>query len=172
MNSKFITDIFNDTYTSIKKGIKSIYYITRLESTIMSLYLSYMSYINYNYIGIITVCITNLIILIRLINYNHKNEKYINNNTNKKVLIKEEEKIKNINNTDILLILKDRLKDMLKSNTLINIINPFYVIRYKILYKLFLQVFLILVFGYLSYFDVKHVLFLPFIIQYYIDIII
>ena len=172
MNSKFITDIFNDAYTSIKRGSTSIYYITRLESTIMSLYLSYMSYINYNYIGILSVCITNLIILIRLINYNHKNEKYINNNTNKKVLIKEEEKIKNINNTDILLILKDRLKDMLKSNTLINIINPFYVISYKTLYKLFLQVFLILVFGYLSYFNIKHVLFLPFIMQYYIDIII
>ena len=60
MNSKFITDIFNDTYTSIKRGIKSIYYITRLESTIMSLYLSYMSYINYNYIGILTVCITSI----------------------------------------------------------------------------------------------------------------
>lgn len=172
MNSKLLTDIVNDTYKSIKRGVISIYHITRLESTILSIYLSYLSFFTYNYIGILSICIVNLIILTRLNNYNHTNSKCISikKKINRNVLIKEEEIIKNINNTDILLILKDRLKILLKSNPLINIFNPLSVINYKILYKLFLQVFLILIFGYISYFDIKHIILLPFIIQYYIDI--
>lgn len=171
MNSKLLTDIYNDTYKSIKRGVISIYHITRLESTLLSLYLSYLSFFNYNYIGILSICIVNLIILTRLNNYNHNITIKKNKKRKDKLVVKEEEIIKNINNTDILLILKDRLKMLLKLNPLINIFNPVSVISYKILYKLFLQIFLILIFGYISYFDIKHIIFLPFIIQYYIDII-
>lgn len=170
MNSKVLPDIINDTYISIKKGILHIYNVTRMESFILSLYLSYMSYIEYNYIGILTVCFLNLFILPKLIYYNFNNHnKTLNVNSN---IFKGDEKIKNINNTDILLILKDRFLILLKSNPLINIINPFVTIHYKILYKLLLQLFFILIFGYLSLFNVKHIILLPFIIQYYLDIVI
>lgn len=66
VDSKLLTDVCDDTYTSLKKGFLHLYYRTRLESVLLSIGLTYLSYCAYNNIGIVTVCVLNLIVMCRL----------------------------------------------------------------------------------------------------------
>lgn len=66
VNSKLLTDVFDDTYQSLKRGFLSVYYRTRLESVLLSMFLFYISFYNYNILGTITICVLNLIIMFRM----------------------------------------------------------------------------------------------------------
>lgn len=66
IDSKLLTDIIDDTYHSLKCGFLNCYYRTRLESVLLSMILTYLSYCNYNNLGILIVCILNLIVMFRL----------------------------------------------------------------------------------------------------------
>ena len=69
VDSKLLSDVSDDIYQSLKRGFLNLYHRTRLESVILSISLGYMSYMKYNNIGIITVCILNLIVMIRAYMY-------------------------------------------------------------------------------------------------------
>jgi hypothetical protein len=159
INSKLLPDIVNDTVIAIKKCMMYFYNIIRTESIMLSFYLCYISYMNYKYIGILTISILNVGVLIRMINYKHDKLNNTSLTIKKKKYIKE----------DILLLIIEKITTILKTNPLINIFNPFFSTQYKILYKMFLQLYFILIFGYISYYDIKHIILLPFIIQYYLD---
>jgi hypothetical protein len=73
-------------------------------------------------------------------------------------------------NTDLLLILKDRIKKTFKNNLLIRVINPFVNVSMMDMFRIFAHVFILLVLSYLSSFSVYHVPILPIIVQNMIDI--
>lgn len=275
VDSKILTDAFDDTCQSLKRGFLNIYYGTRLESVLMSFFLFYTSYYGYNMLRIITVCIINLVIMFRLayqtsffseksmktvdkiIQYpakilgtskvESKVESKVNTpsdlddvstiirlggdlndleplpttsstNTLKRTRSKQGLLISNIphtqhvvpikpqsvsgvlngiigvdelsvtqinpngvgtiskvpneiENTDILLILKDRIKNTLKNNLLIRVINPFVELTTHEMLRIFAHVFILLLMSSISSFDIYHIVPLPIIVQNAIDMI-
>jgi hypothetical protein len=80
--------------------------------------------------------------------------------------------INDIKNRDILLIIKDRIKNIFKNNLLINVFNPFKKIDAVDVLRIFTHLFLLLIFGYISKFSTLHVILLPIMVQNVIDIIV
>lgn len=306
IESKVLTDVINDTYHSIRRGLLNVYYRTRLESVIMSFVLFYTSYYGYNTISAIIVSTVNLVLMTRLgfrirasnnnksfdpkklstvdeifmnsinddaldkinvrpdtdididtdpdTNTNDKfhgiteDEEYeilmlphSNNKTTKQEPFryfgsiinradntmrpvprlntktkqnqrKKDKKIldvikiprnntndinqmeaslieddirmskigksyyflgdaNNIENRDILLILKDRIKTTLKNNLLIRVLNPFVKVTTYEIIRITAHVFILLILGYISSFDVAHVTLLPIMVQNLIDLL-
>jgi len=201
-NSKIISDIVNDTYKSVKSGLTSLCYRTRLESVILSLSLGYLSYVSYNKIGIITVCILNFIVMMRLSYVKEFKNKKISQFSNSRFiqypvrLLERSGFIKSSNSyidkndvdhdhtnnnmsdnvthnhdIDILIFIKDKLKELLKNNLLIKVFNPFIDIDSESALRLFLHLFMLLIFGYLSSFSFWHIILLPIVIQNIVDLI-
>jgi hypothetical protein len=80
--------------------------------------------------------------------------------------------IDEIQNNDILLIIRDRIKVVVKNNLLINVINPFKKVGMSSMLRIFTHLFMLLMFGYISDFSTLHILFLPIMVQNVIDIIV
>ena len=299
INSKILTDVADDVHGSLKRGFLSVYYRTRLESVLLSIILFSTSFNNNNIYGIITVCIINLIIILRMASrlsiFNSKPvediismayvDKLIQHpiniltslstllltvfgvsidsdkamaNSQDKVQTNSQDKvhdntkqspndivgipkpeslifktlnvsmhssdhrstsldcnnvpnpnkiirtlsgglhslvgmdmlasdmidinrintsqlmidtINNIENTDMLLILKDRFKIMLKNNLLIRVINPFATITTNEIVRIFAHIIILLILGCISNFQTEHIIFLPIMVQNVIDIL-
>jgi hypothetical protein len=80
--------------------------------------------------------------------------------------------IDDIQNTDILLIIKDRIKITLKNNLLIRVINPFVKIERTSVLRIFAHVFLLLMLGIISNFNTVHIMLLPIMVQNVVDILV
>lgn len=296
IDSKLLSDITEDTYQSLKRGFLSVYYKTRLESVLLSMLLLYTSYYNHSVLGIMTVCIMNIIIMLRIayrmtinvstnnnsiessdysinnkpkiqiessvnkiITYpvkilktsgiisdnnvnvfnnsgidltassdeilvdsydnlntyntlkskrllkrsrsglisnisrselrnnklnqiNNPSTKTLNNIIGVDILSAEQIDLANLHtpfkiitaeteNTDILLILKDRIKKTFKNNLLIRVVNPFVEVHSKDILRIFAHVFILLILSYISSFNVYHVTLLPIVVQNVIDIL-
>lgn len=82
------------------------------------------------------------------------------------------ESIDDIQNRDILLIIRDRIKVVLKNNLLIKVINPFKKVEVSAVLRIFAHLFLLLILGYISNFSTLHIILLPIMVQNVIDIIV
>jgi hypothetical protein len=91
--------------------------------------------------------------------------------TTKKILHEDIVIDETIQNTDLLLILRRRLKATLKSNLLIRVINPFKFVEPSDVIRICAHVFLLLIFGFASNFYFAHVVVLPIIVQNVIDLL-
>ena len=79
-------------------------------------------------------------------------------------------KIEN-NEEDILLIARDRLIEIFRNNLLIRILQPCSELDFKQILKMLLNTFIFMICGYLSSFEIRHILALPFVIQNIVDIV-
>ena len=126
---------------------------------------------NYNYLNIGALLLLNMIIILKLYKtYNNKilkkepfkiiteNTMYINNKTEN-------------NEEDILLIARDRLIEIFRNNLLIRILQPCSELDFKQILKMLLNTFIFMICGYLSSFEIRHILALPFVIQNIVDIV-
>ena len=86
--------------------------------------------------------------------------------TNSDIVIDE-----SIRNTDLLLILRERIKTLFKNNLLIRVINPFKYVETSDVLRIYAHVFLLLIFGYISGFHLAHIIILPIIVQNIIDLL-
>lgn len=75
-------------------------------------------------------------------------------------------------NKDILIIIREKVVDAIKNNLLVNAINPFNKIDTINILKVFMHLFFLLIFGYISNFYKQHILLLPIIIQNIVDLLI
>ena len=85
--------------------------------------------------------------------------------SNTKIEIKDEIE------SDILLILKNKIIDIFKNNVLIKIFQPKTYLEFEPVLKININSFLILICGLFSSYDIKHIILLPYIIQNILDII-
>jgi len=170
-NSKLLNDIGYDTYCSLKSGIINLCYRIRLETFLITFVASCLTIYNYNYLNIGALLLLNMIIILKLYKtYNNKilkkepfkiiteNTMYINNKTEN-------------NEEDILLIARDRLIEIFRNNLLIRILQPCSELDFKQILKMLLNTFIFMICGYLSSFEIRHILALPFVIQNIVDIV-
>jgi len=166
-NSKVLNDIAFDTLCSIKTGLINIFRRIRLETIIFTLTTILYNYYN---IFIFVICLINIISFARLYfiiikKQITKKEPFKIVTTNTKTEIKEEFE------SDILIILKNKIIDIFKNNVLIKIFQPKTYLEFEPVLKININSFLILICGLFSSYDIQHIIFLPYIIQNILDII-
>jgi hypothetical protein len=67
VDSKLLSDIYNDTYNSLKKGVTNLINHTRLESVLLTIILTYFSFHNYVKYTTLILCFLNVSVMIRFI---------------------------------------------------------------------------------------------------------
>jgi len=174
-NSKLLNDIAYDTYCSLKSGIINVCYRIRLETFLITFVACCLTIYNYNYLNICILLILNFIIMLKLYktykNTILKKEPFkiiTENKINKNIQVNNYE-------DDILLIARDRLIEILRNNLLIRILhsctNTNLELDFKQILKMLLNTFIFMICGYLSSFELRHIIALPFVIQNIVDII-
>lgn len=74
-------------------------------------------------------------------------------------------------NTDVLLLLRDKMKNSIKHNLLISVLNPFSQIKTEDIFRIMSHLLVSLSLGYISGFTYLHILLLPIMVQNVVDLV-